>query len=1034
MNINWYTLSDLYQSDHFPIIIQLPEYATHGRKRPRWIIEKADWANYTSFINKNNLVEGCNDINSLVEKFTETLITAATVTIPKTNNCVQNKSVPWWTSDIKAAIKAKRKALRIFNRSPTAENLSNFRRNRAIARLKVRKAKQASWQEFVSQITSDTPSAIIFKKIRAISGNYKTNTIQNLLVNNNTITHPYFIANEIGKSMQHTSSSSNYSIQFQTYKTQAELTNLNISSINDEEYNSMFSNIELTKSLNNCKGSSPGIDEIHYDMIKHLDIYALDHLLYIYNTIWAQHIIPTSWLTSLIIPILKPGKPQTDSTSYRPIALTSCLLKVMEGMVNARLIWILEKYGHLDNRQYGFRRNRSTLDPILIMESAIQDAFLSRKMCVAVFFDIKKAYDMVWRYHIIKELYDMGIRGNLIHFVKSFLRTRSFKVMVGDNYSDIYEQENGIPQGSKLSVTLFLIGINSILKSVKEPVEALLFADDLVIYMTGSNAKKIEKNLQNTLNQLSKWSEKNGLQFAPDKMTMMQFSRLRRQEQRVKLTLNGAVISYSENKKFLGIHFDKRLTWKKHIQETYNSTIKQTNILKILANRNWGANEDSLLSVYKSIVRSRLEYGCVAFQSAKPHIIQKLQLVQNLSIRISMGAYRTSPVISIHSLSGIQPLNNRRNQFNIIAAIKIINNQNHPLNYLLTSEHPLQNKYNNRKIVSKPFSIRAKELMSTYNVNITPSPETSISILPPWKYLKLEVNKKLDGFGKNHTNPVLYRNLFLEEIHKYPDYIHYYTDGSKQNDEVGCAFVETNVANKYHLPTNCNIFTAELFAIFKAIESAILKDQCKILIITDSMSAIQALQKTITKNYIVQDIQKTISNYEHLFVTFFWVPSHQGIAGNEMADREAVSSTLEELVNISIPEDNLISLTKIKIFERWKHEWNCITNNKLRAIKPGTAKWINKYSRKEATTINRLRIGHCNLTHQYIFKRELPPVCTNCQKPLTIKHILIECKNYDNHRVEVKLSDALEKVLGDTNSDMIKLIKFLKKINLFNEI
>ena len=80
---------------------------------------------------------------------------------------------------------------------------------------------------------------------------------------------------------------------------------------------------------------------------------------------------------------------------------------------------------------------------------------------MSIFFDLEKAYDTTWKYGILKDLFDMGLKGNLSTFISNFLSDRAFNVGVNSTYSDIQEQEMGIPQGSILSVTLFSIKINS---------------------------------------------------------------------------------------------------------------------------------------------------------------------------------------------------------------------------------------------------------------------------------------------------------------------------------------------------------------------------------------------------------------------------------------------------------------------------------------------------------------------------------------------------------------------------------------------
>jgi hypothetical protein len=153
----------------------------------------------------------------------------------------------------------------------------------------------------------------------------------------------------------------------------------------------------------------------------------------------------------------------------------------MERMINNRLVWFLESQNLLADIQCGFRSQTSTLDHLVKLESFIRDAFINKEHAVSIFFDLEKAYDTAWKYGILRDLHDMGLRGNLPMFVFIFLTERQFKVILGSTYSNLFDQENGVPQGSLLSLTLFSIKINSLAKVLKNDIEDCLFVDDFVI-------------------------------------------------------------------------------------------------------------------------------------------------------------------------------------------------------------------------------------------------------------------------------------------------------------------------------------------------------------------------------------------------------------------------------------------------------------------------------------------------------------------------------------------------------------------------
>ena len=125
---------------------------------------------------------------------------------------------------------------------------------------------------------------------------------------------------------------------------------------------------------------------------------------------------------------------------------------------------------------------------------------------MSIFFDLEKAYDTTWKYGILKDIFDMRLKGKLFTFISNFLSDREFNVRVNSTYSDIQEQEIGVPQGSILSVTLLGIQINSLTKVLNDNIEGSLYVDDFLICYRGKNINIIERQLQLCLNKIEQWA------------------------------------------------------------------------------------------------------------------------------------------------------------------------------------------------------------------------------------------------------------------------------------------------------------------------------------------------------------------------------------------------------------------------------------------------------------------------------------------------------------------------------------------------
>ena len=431
------------------------------------------------------------------------------------------------------------------------------------------------------------------------------------------------IANCLASTFAQNSSTNHYTRVFQRHKDLIESRSLSFSSSNTEPYNSPFTMLEFQLALKKCNNTAVGPDNIHYSFLKNMSIETQLLAVEIFNKLWIDWVFPESWHLATIIPIAKPGRDPMFPGNYRPIALTSCLCKTMERMVNDRLIYILETLQVLSPSQSGFRQNRSTLDHLVSLETYIRDAFVSGDHVVSVFFDLEKAYDTTWKHGIIKDLHDIGLRGRLPLFIQNFLSDRIFKVRVGSVLSDAYPQEMGVPQGSILSPTLFIIKMNSIDKIINRTIHRTLFVDDFTISLRGRSTATVQRQLQLCLGRLERWCSVNGFKFSPTKTVMVHFCIQRRIHDEPILRLNGQIIPSASEAKFLGIWFDRKLNFKYHIDYLRAKCEKAMCLLRVVSNFNWGADKTVLLRLYRSSVRSVLDYGCVVYGGARPSYLKK---------------------------------------------------------------------------------------------------------------------------------------------------------------------------------------------------------------------------------------------------------------------------------------------------------------------------------------------------------------------------------------------------------------------------
>ena len=210
----------------------------------------------------------------------------------------------------------------------------------------------------------------------------------------------------------------------------------------------------------------------------------------------------------------------------------------------------------------------------------------------------------------MNDLHDFGVRGRLAYFISAFLNERQFSVRVEDTLSNPHEQEMGVPHGSILS-------INNIVKSVCPGVECFLYVDDFCICYRSKHMHTIDQHLQQVLNNLRKWSSENGFIFFKTKTKCMHFCQSRKLHLDPELTLDDVQIEVVPEFKFLGLLFDSKLSFIPHINYLSNKCQKALNLLRVVSSIDWGADRKVLLRLYRTLVRCKLNYGCVVYGSAR---------------------------------------------------------------------------------------------------------------------------------------------------------------------------------------------------------------------------------------------------------------------------------------------------------------------------------------------------------------------------------------------------------------------------------
>ena len=860
---------------------------------------------------------------------------------------------------------------------------------------------------------------------------------------------PIELANCLGRRFEFVSSEYNCDDNFNRTRKQREHPIDFTQQNRNQGYNARITRKELDTALNDVTDSAPGPDGVQYSMLKHLAESGKAFLLDLFNKIFDTGKLPQNWKLAHVIPILKEGKCKFSPDSYRPIALTSCICKLMERILNKRLMWYLVKNKLIHKAQCGFQKGKSTLDNLAALETEIHNAFVKKQLLLTMFFDLEKAYDTCWRYLVLKELHGFGMRGNLPLFIVDFLQDRKFQVKIGDKYSDTYNQEMGVPQGSVLSVTLFLIAINTVLQIMAGQTSTSLYVDDMRISIAGKRLANITRRMQSCLRKLDRWTEDTGFRFSSSKTEVLVFHRQRGlyEDPDPALFLHGKKLKVVKEKKFLGLVFDQKLTWIPHIKSLKARGIKALNVLKIITKNSTKTNCKTLLNIYRAIVRSKLDYACQIYGTASPSALKMLNTVHHQALRLCTGAFRTSPVESLYVEAGEPSLENRRTSLTLQYYIR---SKKHPVDTTIVNldDNSHDQYYDRVRNKPKSLSYRARHTVQELGLEIPTISLLRESKLGPWEQPDLQVCMALSSYPKETTTPEEFIQNF--RAHRHHVDLEIYTDGSKSDTGVGAGFgIMTNMpGNSFQgrrLHYLSSVFSAELYAIKLALLSLRVYPNKSCVIYSDSRSALQAIQKSGSQNKLVLEINELVMDlHQHnIDISFCWIPSDVGIDGNELADKAAKSASQRVTVNRSeVSASDMKACIKDKMRETWKDEWFYIeTNKKLRSIQPTLKRVELQLSRKEHIKLTRLRIGHTRLTHGPLLTGDDLPTCIECtwdeEDPvyLSVKHILMECGNFALYRYPFfdPASISMSRLLSDQDY-VHKVFDFLKQSEIYDTI
>ena len=372
-----------------------------------------------------------------------------------------------------------------------------------------------------------------------------------------------------------------------------------------------------------------GPDGIHGRVLKNCSNALSYPLSILFKLSFYTSTIPLEWKFVHIVPIHKKGS-KADVENYRPISLTSLIMKTLEKIIRDELMFRCKE--SVDNRQHGFLPGKSCCTQLVGFCDSLAISLNNNVRSDVIYFDFAKAFDSVNHDLILEKLKSLfNINGFLLGFLKAYLKDRKQSVVLGNCISLALPVLSGVPQGSIIGPSLFVLFLNDISIGLSNGTNICMYADDTKIW------RVIENNndhliLQKDIDYLFDWALRNKMKFHPSKCKVLMVSQYRPPlmdilpEIQFYYSLGSALLQYCESEKDLGILMNGSLNFTLHANMLYSKANQKLGLLKRTCH--FVNNNRMKRALYLTMVRSIFEHCPIIWRPSSSTVIAKLETIQ----------------------------------------------------------------------------------------------------------------------------------------------------------------------------------------------------------------------------------------------------------------------------------------------------------------------------------------------------------------------------------------------------------------------
>lgn len=763
---------------------------------------------------------------------------------------------------------------------------------------------------------------------------------------------------------------------------------------------------------------SPGLDEVFPALLKQGIDLLLRWLISIFKSSLALNYVPQLWEKVKVIFIPKPGRAtHCEAKDFRPISLTSFLLKAVERLMDFYIRSEVLKRFPLHVNQHAYQMGKSTDTALHQMTQKIESMLRNGNVALGCFMDVEGAFDNTGFEVIERAARARRVEEVAIRWILTMLSGRTVKANVcGTDLSLCVTR--GCPQGGILSPILWCMVIDSLLVELNQcGVFTQGYSDDVSSLVCGFSVDTVGDVMRMGLKIVEKWCDDRGLRVNPVKTKLVLFSKRRSGDENLlgEFYLFDKRLQLSAWVKYLGVIFDNKLTWILHLEDKLNKVISIFWMCRNAFGRTWGLSPRAIEWLYTAVVRPILCHGCIAWW---PRVevgtaSKRLDKLQRLACLCITGAKRSTATRAMEALLSLPPLDLFIKSTAFNAA------RNMQCNGWWNTAEPVGHLGITNLVVNDILSMPSDQIRPVLML------EDNFNCITPEKDLWL---------GESIIYPPVNGTVG-------------YTDGSRRNGRSGAGFFCADPLLEVSIPTGtiATVYQNELFAIGEICRTMSLRNTIgkTIYICTDSQSAIDAISSPKVDSKLVLECKSALNALAGTNeVNVIWVPGHEGIPGNERADELAGKGAETEFRGtepfFGISKETRKEITKQWLISQHSKKWReCpeAQHTKLFCKSPSAkfSRELINLSRPKIKTVVEAITGHCNL-NKYLHKigYKDSPKCLCGFKEETGVHIIKECPRFRYLRKMKLGKPELDEADMDVKKmGVIELATFLEKTKRF---